>query len=617
MHSAASFRTRSRRESVSPQLTNLDRMASRRSFMMLEERRESRLKDEFNDHVSETSSAEERRFAELLGSDSESDMGGGMEAGNVGERLYITGTAKERRKQERLQREREKVLLKELNEVTTKPRITHHARWKPSKGAMFAEHAIEWENRRREKLEESARKAREEEGRELMPSPHINRRSAEIAASRHYQGPVSGWEDHFAKYCAKKAAQQNQAPQPGMFSPNINRYKGLDASRTEERIPIGDRLFEESFVREDRLREMEEMQREQELVDEFTNRPLFTPSTVEYPLPEERAAQGAAVDAGARLHALHNARLERRRQTQASSDSNDASTMFSPKVNKHSQEIGDRRRKPLYHNKVDYHKEHLEAEERERALGFKPSINASPRTTSNPPVVRQRAVPTAKDFVHRNEALNRQRQARLAKIKEEALEHQSRECTFQPSVNRRSMEIFQSINRYGTELMDAPSLRYQAGGASELHSAARNRNPESIHRSGSNVLNGTSGVADSLNATRNGASMMMMNSGGVASPAPKPQLHQHQQPHRVDPSQRQPQYPIRSPSGIDRSTPGKSLPVPSPGGGERYSMSRGNSGVAGPSSPSQHQQEDLSEYVEHFQRQMFQVMDEWRRLEDV
>ena len=100
------------------------------------------------DAVSETSSQQERKIANLIGPDKEEEAANDApEIRNVCHRLYYVGCGKEKEKQEKLKQERDKILVQEMAQLTQRPNITGRAREKQSKGAYFAEHALLWDRK--------------------------------------------------------------------------------------------------------------------------------------------------------------------------------------------------------------------------------------------------------------------------------------------------------------------------------------------------------------------------------------------------------------------------------------------------------------------------------------
>lgn len=507
------------------------------------------------DRTSETSSMEERRYAALLGPDRDYDaipeFGEVHEAKNVGHRLYISGVAKQKAREEKLRARREKIILKELNELTTKPSITNHARAKPSKGSMFADHSEEWLLRREERLALTADKVRADRERELTASPSINKKSAEIAESSGYRGPVAGWEEHFAKYYAKKSCAALQAPPPGMFTPNVNHtYRNAHPEDVSvASIDVSSRLYEDAVAREEKQKELREREFEQSLLDPYTKRPYFTPSRVDYPIarPEQTPEE-----AGARLHSLWEDQQKKREEKAKATQKQSDESKFRPAIDPHSVQIGERRRRPLY-------------EKKDLSASLKSNTRNAHDTSQDTTTTKKISTQKVEEFLRRTDRSSAMRQQRLEQIRNSEHERQTNECTFKPAVNRKSMEIFFEINQYGTDLADYTT----------------NRRQKHI------VDTPTVASAATPRTFTTGAGSPRTNS---------------------DANNRYGYTPSASPITTGRSDGAQ--------GGHRGGGAAPTAAYRDPNSMGS-ATNNASAYAQQFEQQMFQVLDEWRRLEDV
>lgn len=507
------------------------------------------------DAASDTSSVRERKFANLLGgsdSDSEPDR---PATRNVGHRLYHVGTGRERIKQERMREQREQLLMQEMAQMTQRPNITRRAQSKPSKGAYFADHATMWSVQRDQHIRQTAKEVNEERYAEVRESPAINSRSDKIVRTAgEHKGPVRGWEQRFAKFCAKRSAG-DATTQKETFSPNIN----ANAVRVDVERSIAERLYEDSHVRKERLRMLSREQQARELVDEATGRPLFNPHALKSSPARSRSRTAAELSAQ-----LHDDQLEQsRRKAMLSAAYRDPELTFSPNINKCSEILATRTRKPLYVPRAQREKEERERRERQRAK----SAEASPRVEKGPVNIDE--------FLRRAQRNEIARAHKLAAIRDEEEDRETRECTFQPHISARSEDLFNKSNMSGAPMrspLDALASPHSTdrGGTQLSFAASPQRTPK--------TQRGKAAAAEFA---------AVMAQQGVAADTGKAHSPGRQ----------------RTPKAVP------ALRAPSTGTDAQRSPSRG--GGADP------QMENVDHYIAQFESQMYTVLEEWRRLEEV
>lgn len=550
------------------------------------------------DDASDTSSQRERKFAAMIGDDEAGHLGGFAATGgsipsapvrNVGDRLFQVGCSKEREKNERLREERDRQLMSEMAQMTQRPNITQRARTRPGKGSHFCEHAMIWEEKKREHRDEMARAIHRDISKDVTGSPSINRTSVEIVQQRgDYSGPVSGWEEHFARFCAKRS---NTTTQSGtMFNPNIN----ANAVRAGGDKPISERLFEEFSERRERRRQAVLDAQQQELVDKATGRQLFTPQAL------QPGSTGRRPEEVSQQLYEDNSILERRRADAV--EKLDPDMTFTPKVNETSAYLASKVvRRPLHEPKrapTDGQFTPGRGTMNSARSRSTDDINSQPNSTPKVSV---------REFLQRTQRADAGRASRIAAIKNAMHERDTSECTFQPRINSKSQQIFESTNAAGTP-MASPSVA--------LGSPYADAQPQAglSPKSGSKQFSRLSRAA----ATELEAAMLAADISPAYPPA------QEASPARLNTSVRP-----RSPAHTQVSTPGRTavggqapssnlaspvLPATGRSTG-RTPMPSGPARTADVAQPTELSSAD--HYIQQFERQMYAVLDEWRRLEEV
>lgn len=523
------------------------------------------------DAMSDTSSQQERKFSMLLGGPDPHDMliRGGPAGGpmNVGKRLYVVGVNRLIDKEERLQNVREQVLMKEMSEMTQRPAITRKARQRSGKGALFADSGREWlENKERHLIDAQERvKAAEVIG--MQAQPTLDRKSSTMVERLgDYQGPVTGWETHFAKYCAKKTSTTPR----DLFQPTIN----SNAIRVDIEKEIGQRLYDDSVIREQRREQLEREVHEKELVDPNTGRQLFSPQPLDCnPNRELRSPNRLTeelLEGGRRIE-------EKKKEVANKIRNNDPNLTFSPTINKRSGVIAQKvQRSPLHQPR------------RRLSPGATPDTSAvaSPASPSDAngsaSKVKQQAHIDPNEFLRRTELSEHLRQQKLLELQRSVDAEQGRECSFQPRINRRSFEIWEKqTSQYGggggggnvvdgvasksAAVASAPPAAFRqpqfahSSLGSTSHSMARLEHPVSPGTSGPGIMNASS--------------VSFRHSAISSSPPPSTTTQYQTSPLDL--------YNDRQPQRSNLQSPPK-----------------------------------VETYINSFEQQMFQVLDEWRRIED-
>lgn len=509
------------------------------------------------DAASETSSQQERKFAALLGPDPHDLFAGGRAGSsgpmNVGKRLYITGVTRLQEKEERLQDVRERILMREMAEMTQRPAITRKARQRQKKGKLFADQGAEWIEKKVSNLAVLKQKMRDAEVEGMQPQPTLNRKSSIIVErlDTEYKSPVSGWESHFAKFCSRNTSA---ATPRETFQPSIN----SNAVRVDIEKDIGERLYEDSIARDEKKKAAEKEQRERELTDPNTGRALFSPQPLDVGR-EKRSPIKITEDLleeGKRLEK----KKEALKETILKSDPN---LTFSPSLNKRSIAIADSsntKRKPL-HEPVQ---RKIDLDDSKAKASPDTAVAASPAVGTVATINKKKNFSDPNDFLRRIELSVHLRHQRLAELQNTLLEEERRLCSFQPLLNRKSVELVEQLETYSSEDLSAVRLMLQQ------------QQPNLSHQS----------TAETLLKPR-------FNSDSVG--------RQSTTPRRAH---------VAHASSLLASSPSPvALDV-----GRAVSLATGASSLgAAPSSP---RPPKVSEYVSSFEQQMFAVLDEWRKVED-
>eukprot|EP01065_Artemidia_motanka_P012807 TRINITY_DN1706_c1_g1_i1.p1 TRINITY_DN1706_c1_g1~~TRINITY_DN1706_c1_g1_i1.p1 ORF type:complete len:602 (+),score=235.24 TRINITY_DN1706_c1_g1_i1:46-1806(+) len=404
---------------------------------------------------------------------------------NIGQRLYYIGCGMERNRQERLRRERETAEMAELSQLTAKPMITPRARRLPEKGDSFAHFSELWAKRNeRQKRQQAARQAQEEAA-EVLKQVEMNPYSKKLVEREgtNYQGPISGWNKHFARHQTKK----NATPAAQLFTPCINPPLP-DATGREGDKDIGTRLFEESAKREKRMRDrVHAMQRDLE-VDPVTKQRLFVPQTGRTsagsvhgssprsdatrsrdPSPTTRAKAALRERPGRAVKAELERVEERRRQLREKRDT----TFDRLRCDREKREVARRRAKS--EQRVSGRSQvwfQPEINEWKDIVNRKPLFH-DPRKARSVPLQAvtspnvQRRKGNFKAFVDRNQKMLQSRWDRVRTLEAMRDLEEQEHCTFTPNINRHSDSIFngapvRAAGALGTGARRDPVPRYDA-----------------------------------------------------------------------------------------------------------------------------------------------------------
>ncbi|RNE98801.1 hypothetical protein TraAM80_08616 [Trypanosoma rangeli] len=136
----------------------------------------------------------------------------------------------------------------------------------------FAERQQRWLDKKEEHVRQLREVAEMAKLRRIKP-PVINEVSQHMAEQAGHEGPIRGWEAHFARYALRFAG--NLSIPTHMFRPNIN-VNARHSEKTEG--DIGERLYLKEVERRQRLHELTMKCRQNELSDSFTGKPYFAPS---------------------------------------------------------------------------------------------------------------------------------------------------------------------------------------------------------------------------------------------------------------------------------------------------------------------------------------------------
>jgi hypothetical protein len=539
--------------------------------------------------TSDTSSQRERKFANLLG---ESDSGSDREAPqgrSVGHRLYHTGCGREKVKQDRLREERERLLMSEMAQMTQRPNITARARSKMSKGQHFADHAAMWSAQRDHHLRIAAQKVANERFAEVQVKPTLNARSeAIIRSSGDYKGPVRHWREHFEKFSARRVRDDAATHHEASFTPNIN----ANAVRVDVERDITDRLYQESAARRERLQQRAYEQQAREMLDAATGRPLFAPHALR---SVDVGPPRKAEELSAQLH--EDSYEMARKREQAIVQHADPECTFKPTLNESSHILAGKARKPLYVPRA-------QRVEDERAKRERVQVQ---RARSAEPTPRQPSATrvSVDDFLRRTQRNETTRAQKLDHIRQEQEGRETRECTFHPAISRRSEEIFFASNVSGTPMRSPLEPMPQTPYAPDRSGVASPTNPSTARMSASPLrLSPKAGTTGARARTAADEFAAVMAASGIASATTTgnvPPTGQARRSPRVETA-----------SAYHEMDDAKS-PAPLP---PRPTTPRGISPAAGTGSAGGGIG-DVDQYIAAFESQMYSVLEEWRKLEEV
>jgi hypothetical protein len=381
------------------------------------------------DTASDTSSARERRFDELLGEEPQYEQmrPSPYRGAAHSHKLHEIGVATVRAKQEWLKMERDRMLMQELSQLTQRPNITAQARNRASKGEFFYDHAQKWQEQRREHVERLSFELAEQERRTLRHVPFISPNSKAMCDASQYENPIDGWDSRFAQYTAKKYATELHQP---VFQPTISEYA---KSRPADDEPAAERLYREAELRKSRLATAEAQQREKEMLDPVTMQPLFSP------MPMARHHQDPA----------QMPRYLEPRRTAAPASPKDREATHRPAINPLSVALVHR------NGATDVVARLYQPRKKEAAAAATAQQQQQAKAHGKDASKARRSEMTT-EFLNRNlrdEIARKQRRSQVVQDTTEARELSA--CTFKPKISHRSKEIFFSR-------VSAPSARADA-----------------------------------------------------------------------------------------------------------------------------------------------------------
>ncbi|RNF14706.1 uncharacterized protein Tco025E_05787 [Trypanosoma conorhini] len=348
------------------------------------------------------------------------------------ERLYEEGLKREARRQEVFEKATAHRVARALfdQQCLTAGRGSTHS-WKKD----FAERQQRWLEEKEERVRQLRELAEVAELRRLQP-PAINEVSQHMAARAGHEGPIRGWEAHYARYAIRFAGNPSIPTQ--MFRPNIN----LNARHSgESDVDIGERLYSEDMERRRRLHELTIMYRQNELIDSCTGKPYFTPSSPwKAEAARTRRGEARARSAAKAAEMLYTKAQEQRERRGKLVERTHDEHSFAPEICRLSRKMAERRKK---------------RENRQEEVAPQPS---APRERMSRLKLEM--------FLSREEACLARRRQKLEEAERQRLEKQQEECTFVPRINKRSVEIFEgSQQRYSSLSPPLETTRLDAVGA--------------------------------------------------------------------------------------------------------------------------------------------------------
>ncbi|EKF27484.1 hypothetical protein MOQ_008793 [Trypanosoma cruzi marinkellei] len=282
----------------------------------------------------------------------------------------------------------------------------------------FADRQQRWLDTKEERVRRLREEAEIAELRKLQP-PAINEASQQMAEKAGHEGPIRGWESHFARYALRFAA--NSFVPTHMFRPNIN----INAHHSEETVKdIGERLYKEDVRRrQGRLQELMMKYQQRELIDGCTGKPYFTPCTsLKAETARKRRSEQRTRSAARATEMLYIKARERYNKLAVPPvDSNS----FTPEICRLSRKMAERRK--------------ARSEKRQDVV---------PQTVTPP---EKKSKLKLGEFLSREEACLARRRQKMERVERQLLERHEEECTFIPRISKRSVEIFEgSQQRYSS-----------------------------------------------------------------------------------------------------------------------------------------------------------------------
>ncbi|ORC89965.1 uncharacterized protein TM35_000102330 [Trypanosoma theileri] len=245
----------------------------------------------------------------------------------------------------------------------------------------------------------------------LQP-PTINESSRRMTMKAGYEGPIRGWEEHFARYVLRSSPNRPSIP-AHMFRPNIN----LNACRsTGPDADVVERLYSDDEKRRQRLNELISKYRREELIDNSTGKPYFKPHSLYRTgnIAKDGQNNRSAAEAA---ETLYLKALEQRDKHKALLEEAHEQHSFSPYINERSRKMAIKRKTK---------------EEKKQNVISPPVITPKKKSKIN-----------MGDFLLREAKCLERRRQKMQEVGKLLLEKEQQECTFNPRISKKSVEIFE------------------------------------------------------------------------------------------------------------------------------------------------------------------------------
>ncbi|ESL10472.1 hypothetical protein TRSC58_01795 [Trypanosoma rangeli SC58] len=302
----------------------------------------------------------------------------------------------------------------------------------------FAERQQRWLDKKEERVRQLREVSEMAKLRRIQP-PVINEVSQHMAERAGHEGPIRGWDAHFARYALRFAG--NLSIPTHMFRPNIN-ANARHLRETEGNI--GERLYLEDVERRQRLHELTMKRRQNELSDSFTGRPYFTPSVPwKAGAARGRSGEQRTCSAAKTAEMLYIKAQEQRERRGKLEERTQEEHSFTPEICRLSRKMAERRKKCV-----------------EKGEEIEPQPSTPPEKMSKLKLEM---------FLSREEACLARRRQKLGEVERELLEKRQEECTFVPRINKRSVEIFEgSQQRHNSLSSPLETMRLEAANTTPL-----------------------------------------------------------------------------------------------------------------------------------------------------
>ncbi|KAL9654434.1 hypothetical protein ABK040_010457 [Willaertia magna] len=366
---------------------------------------------------------EEKQAVEKVVAEKNNDNSG--ETPNVGVALYEKGRQFLELKEAKINKEREKIQQKGVDDLTFKPEISKKAK-KITRESNCYEYNNKWRERVDSEIEEMRqRKLREEEEQNLAKTIPISEVSKTIIKKKQeqkeYIGPISGWEKRVDEY---KHLKETTLEEEFDYKPKINERSLQLAKHAKDRCENGN-----TFERLYNIAVKKKLENEH-------NKSTENNKSAEHHKNDNISVQGSdASDIHEKLRRsadhlefwkkLFDKQAEVDKKKAKLKEYEDHKHSFHPKINANSIDLAKHAtRSPLYTLKKN-----------EEDSFMKGSL--SPRGK----MVKPKKKFEISEFIQRRLNREKQKEDKLKQMKQNQREEEMKECTFKPNINQKSLEL--------------------------------------------------------------------------------------------------------------------------------------------------------------------------------